>query len=139
LPSLRGNSSTIQEKNHLSHIVSIKTEIRDQAAVQAACRRLALPEPANGTFKLYSTDATGLAVQLPEWRYPVVCDLATGQLQYDNFGGHWGEPKRLDAFLQAYAVEKAKLEARRQGHTVSEQALADGSIKLTVQVAGGHA
>ena len=37
------------------------------------------------------------------------------------------------------AVEKAKLEARRRGHTVTEQRLEDGSIKLTVRVAGGAA
>jgi hypothetical protein len=42
----------------------------------------------------------------------------------------------LDAFLQAYAVEKAKLEARRQGHVVTEQQLSDGSIKLSIQVGG---
>jgi hypothetical protein len=41
--------------------------------------------------------------------------------------------------MQAYAVEKAKLEARRKGHTTTEQQLADGSIKLKVQVAGGAA
>jgi hypothetical protein len=42
----------------------------------------------------------------------------------------------LDAFLQAYAVEKAKLEARKQGHSVSEQQLADGSIRVQIAVAG---
>ena len=123
----------------MSHIVSIKTEIRDAAAVRAACHRLSLSEPVNGMHKLYLSEATGLGVRLPEWRYPVVCHLATGQLQYDNFGGLWGEQKRLDGFFQAYAVEKAKLEARRQGRSVVEQALADGSIKLTVQVGGGSA
>jgi hypothetical protein len=46
----------------------------------------------------------------------------------------WGDKRELDRFLQAYAVEKARIEARRQGHTVTEQSLADGSIKLTVQV-----
>ena len=35
-----------------------------------------------------------------------------------------------------YAVEKAKLEARKQGHAVSEQALQDGSIKLQIIEAG---
>jgi hypothetical protein len=49
----------------------------------------------------------------------------------------WGEQQHLDRFLQAYAVEKARSEARRQGHTVTEQSLADGSIKLIVQVGGG--
>ena len=123
----------------MSHIVSIKTEVRDAGAVRAACQRLRLPPPLQGTHKLYSSQATGLAVQLPKWRYPAVCDLATGQVQYDNFRGIWGEQQRLDAFLQAYAVEKAKIEARRKGHTCSEQTLSDGSIKLTINVAAGGA
>jgi len=45
----------------------------------------------------------------------------------------WGEQKHLDRFLQMYAVERAKLEARKRGHQVSEQSLQDGSIKLTIQ------
>ena len=44
--------------------------------------------------------------------------------------------RELDRFLQMYAVEKAKLEARRQGHSVTEQSLADGSVKLTINVGG---
>ncbi|MEQ8788811.1 MAG: DUF1257 domain-containing protein [Pirellulaceae bacterium] len=121
----------------MSHIVTIKTEIRDAAGVEAACQRLKLPPPVEGTHKLFSSRATGLAVQLTKWRYPVVCELPTGQIHYDDYGGRWGEQTQLDAFLQAYAVEKAKIECRRRGHGVVERSLSDGSIKLTVQVAGG--
>ena len=123
----------------MSHIVTVKTEVRDAAAVRAACRRLNLAEPIHGAVKLFSGEVTGLAVQLPGWQYPVVCDLATGQARYDNFGGRWGDQKELDRFMQAYAVEKAKVESRRRGYFVTEQPLADGSIKLTIQVAGGAA
>jgi hypothetical protein len=123
----------------LSHIVTIATRITDVAAVHAACQRLGLPAPVQGTTRLFSGEVTGLAVQLQDWVYPVVCDLATGQLRYDNFQGRWGDGRHLDAFLQAYAVEKARAEARRRGHTVTEQALADGAIKLTIQVQGGAA
>jgi hypothetical protein len=118
----------------LSHIVELHTEVRDATAVQAACQRLRLPQPVQGTAKLFSGEATGLAVQLSDWRYPVVCDLGSGQLRYDNYNGKWGEHKHLDAFLQAYAVERAKAEARRKGHAWTEQQLADGSIKLTINV-----
>ncbi len=121
----------------MSHLVSIQTEVRDPVAVRSACERLKLPQPTHGTFNLFTSTATGLGVQLPEWRYPVVCDTSTGQLAYDNFGGRWGEQQQLDRFLQGYATEKCRLEARRQGHTVTEQKLADGSIKLTIQVGGG--
>ena len=51
----------------------------------------------------------------------------------------WGDQKELDRFMQAYAAEKAKIESRRRGHSVTEQTLADGSIKLTIQVNGGAA
>ena len=62
----------------MSHILTIKTQIRDPAALAAACRRLGLQEPAHGTAKLYAGDATGLIVQLPGWRYPVVIDTQAG-------------------------------------------------------------
>ena len=120
----------------MSHVVEIKTEVRDEAAVKAACVRLQLPTPEHKTVRLFSATATGLCVQLPGWSYPVVANLATGQLQYDNYNGHWGEQKHLNSFLQGYAVEKAKIEARKKGHSVSETRLQDGSIRVTVRVGG---
>jgi hypothetical protein len=123
----------------LSHVVEIKTEVRDPEALRAACRRLALAEPVHETTKLYSGQATGWAVRLTDWKYPVVFDTAKGEARFDNFHGIWGEQVHLDCFMQAYAIEKAKLEARKRGHTVSEQVLAEGFIKVRVQVAGGAA
>ena len=118
----------------MSHIVQIQTQVRDAAAVTAACERLGLPPPVVRTVQLFQATAHGLAVELPGWLYPVVCNLAAGSLQFDNYGGHWGAPAELNKFLQAYAVEKSRLEARRRGHAVSEQVLADGSVRLTIQV-----
>ena len=73
----------------MSHIVSITTEIRDAEAVRAACSRLGLPTPVEGTTRLFSGEATGLAVQLPDWKYPVVCELSNGSVQYDNYSGRF--------------------------------------------------
>ena len=120
----------------MSHVVEIKTEVRDEQAVKAACVRLQLPTPEHKTVRLFNATATGLCVQLPGWSYPVVANLATGQLQYDNYQGHWGEQKHLHSLLQAYAVEKAKIEARKKGHEVSETNLHDGSIRVTIRVGG---
>ena len=120
----------------MSHIVEIKTEVRDAVAVHAACQRLQLDAPTHGQAKLFSSEATGWIVNLPDWRYPAVFDTASGQVRFDNYGGRWGEQVQLDRFLQGYAVEKAKLEARRKGHTITEKSLSDGSIKLTVQIGG---
>ena len=60
----------------MSHIVTIATEIRDPDAAAAACRRLGLPGPVQGTAALFEGQATGLLVKLPGWLYPVVCDTA---------------------------------------------------------------
>lgn len=101
--------------------------------MKAACQRLRLPEPVQGRHTL-NGEVEGLAVRLPDWYYPAVCDTATGKIHYDNYNGEWGDQKHLDSFLQAYAVEKCRIEARRKGHGITEQQLADGSIKVTVQV-----
>lgn len=119
----------------MSHIVSIQTEVRDAGAIRAACSRLMLPQPEQGSHQLFSSEVKGLGVRLPDWRYPVVCQLETGQLQFDNFGGRWGDRQHLDRFLQRYAVAKCFIEARRQGHSATEHPLEDGSVKVTINVA----
>jgi len=116
----------------LSHIVAIETKVRDPRAVESACRRLGLAPPQHGTATLFSGQATGLLVRLPEWQYPVVINTDSGEMKFDNYGGAWGAQEHLDAFLQMYAVEKARIEARAKGHLVSETQLQDGSIRLQI-------
>ena len=116
----------------MSHLVKIQTQLRDPIALAATCRRLNLAAPIHGTAKLYSSEATGLLVQLPGWKYPLVIDPASGDVQYDNFQGHWGERRHLDRFLQIYAAEKAAVGSRLAAISVMEQSLADGWIKVSV-------
>jgi hypothetical protein len=121
----------------MSHIVTIETKIHDPVAVAAACSRLNLAAPVHGKARLFADDeAEGLLIPLPGWRFPAVIDIVTGVVRYDNFGGAWGEQAQLDKFVQAYAVEKCRLEARKKGYSVSEQALQDGSVKLQILEGG---
>lgn len=120
----------------MSHIVTIRTRVRDAAALAAACKRLGLEAPVEGTAKLFSGQAAGWIVRLPGWKYPVVADVASGELKYDNYNEKWGAKSELDRLLQAYACEKTKLEARRAGHTVTERSMPDGSIRLSIQTGG---
>jgi hypothetical protein len=116
----------------MSHVVTIQTKVHDPAAIAAACQRLNLAAPVQGTVRLYSGEATGLIVRLPGWQYPAVVEPLTGTIRYDNFEGHWGDQAHLDRFLQLYAVEKSKLEARKKGFAVTEQTVQDGGIKLQI-------
>lgn len=115
----------------MSHIVEVRTEVRDAEALRAACRRLEWPEPETRRVKFYDGHVEGVAVQPPDWTYPVVFDLRGG-VRFDNYGGRWGNERELKRLLQSYAVEKTRLEAARAGHSVTEQTLTDGRIKLTV-------
>ena len=118
----------------MSHVVSVQTQVRDAIAVAAACRALQWKPPLEGNHRLFSATVQGLAVFAPNWRYPIVCDLPTGRLIFDNYSGVWGDEQELNRFKQRYAVEKATIEARRLGRSVLEQQLADGSVKLTISV-----
>jgi hypothetical protein len=120
----------------MSHVVSIVTKVRDPAALAAACARLNLAAPVQGTARLYSGEATGLIVRLPGWTYPAVFDTQNGEALYDVFEGRWGDPRQLDRLLQNYAIEVCRMAARQKGYTVTEQPLADGSVKLNILVEG---
>ncbi len=120
----------------MSHVVTVEVEIRDLDAIKSVCRRLKLKEPVCGKTILYETEVEGVLVELTDWLYPIVCDLSTGKVRYDNYGGTWGDQKYLDRFVQTYTIEKASLEARKKGYWVSEQSLSDGSVRLTVNMGG---
>lgn len=120
----------------MSHVIVIAAQLKCPIAVKAAAHRLGLPKPVPGKHRLYSRTAEGWGVQLPGWNYPLVIDLETGQVQFDNFEGRWGSPAELDRFRQAYSVVKTTREARNRGFTVQEHPLPDGSIRLTLQTGG---
>ena len=120
----------------MSHIVTVKAEVRDVSALRAARHRLGLEEPVHESTQLFSQDATGHCIRLPGWRYPVVCQLESGQLAYDNFGGRWGDQRELERLVRSYAIEKSRIEAHELGHQFTETNLVDGSVKLTIQIGG---
>jgi hypothetical protein len=119
----------------MSHIVKIETKLKDAVAIAAACQRLGVPAPAEGTAQLFSGQESGLLVQFPGWNYPAVIDVTSGDIRFDTYEGRWGDGVHLDRFLQMYAVERTKIEARKKGHNVTETTLQDGSIRLQIATA----
>ncbi|QDU73741.1 hypothetical protein Pan97_07400 [Bremerella volcania] len=120
----------------MSHVVQVKTRVKDVAALGLATQRLQLAEPTYGTANFFDGSATGWRVSLPGWRYDAVFDVESGKVDFDDYGGRWGERAELNRLIQAYGVEKAKLEARKKGYSTSERQLEDGSIRLSIQVGG---
>lgn len=121
----------------MSHTATITTQVKDPEAIKAACKRLQLPTPEFGKHTLYDgTVATGWAVMLTGWVYPVVFDTTTGKAAYDTFGGRWGDEAHLNRFTQAYAVAKSTMALKAKGYRVTEQQQKDGSVRLVAT--GGY-
>lgn len=111
----------------MSHIVKIQAKITDETAVLSAAEAMGLEHPHyEKDVKVYQARKTGLCVDLPGWTYPIVIDLATGDVSYDNYNGHWGKISELEKFTQAYAVEKVKLDAYANSFMVEETVVEEG-------------
>lgn len=119
----------------MSHIVKIQAKMTDVRAVERACVQLRLTPPRQGKHKVYTQDVEGLAINLPEWKYPIVVIPGTGELKYDNYNGSWGRKDHLDQFCQRYGVEAAKCLAEDRGLTYTETRVeADGSMVFEVNL-----
>ena len=122
----------------MSHTIKAGFKFTNEAALKAAAKHQGWQLKDRGTHKLFdgTKRENAFALSIPGWRHDVILDVDRGEALYDNYGGRWGDEQQLHKFLQAYAVEKVKLEARRQGQTAIEQPLADGSIRVQIAVAG---
>jgi len=115
----------------MSHVVQVRNiQCKDEQALIQACSHLGL-SCKEGTHQLFgSQKATGLAVNLPGWRYPVVIDTKTGEAKYDNYNGSWGKQDELDKLIQRYAIEAAKNEGALHGFQSVEHELENGDVRL---------
>jgi len=144
----------------MSHVVTIKCELRDLAAIEAACKRLGWTfKRDQKTFEWFgewmndyaAADAAYVAMDMkpeeygkcnhaigvPGAKYEIGLIARDGKFipVFDNWSS--GGLKKLTAanglngFIQAYSVEKSKNELRRKGYSPVEQTRSDGSIVIT--------
>lgn len=115
----------------MSHVVTIKTQIKDVETLRATCSALGYTFVESQRIRLFDgTEHDGMHVKIPGWRYPVAVK-ADGTLLYDNYGGAWGGHDGLAALLKRYGVEAVKKQMRLAGRPLmSETALPNGEIKL---------
>lgn len=122
----------------MSHLTTIQTQIRDVAALRAACQEMGLAVEDNAVARGYgSTRHNGdLVIRL---KGPF--DIAVNRQQDGTFGlttdwysGHVETEvgQNYSRLIQLYGVHKTMIEARRKGYTTRRQTLGDGAIKLTI-------
>lgn len=111
----------------MSHISKIELEVRDLVVLGQACKRMGFClEKEKKTFRWYGKDSDcDHAITIPGAEYEIgvvkkgsgfelACDYYDQNL-VKAIGENGGRLK------QAYAVEKATIEARRKGYTVREE------------------
>lgn len=110
----------------MSHFTQIAAEIRDLEALRAAVARCGGEVLENAECRYYyGAQRKDIVIKLPG-RYDAALERQTDgnyKLTADWYGGHVAQylGANGDNLLQLYAVEKAKLEGRRRGFSVTER------------------
>ena len=122
----------------MSHFTTIQTQIRDIAALRAACTELGVEVLENSVARGYgsNTNKGDFVIRL-KGPYDIALNRqpdGTLGLTTDWWGGHVEREVgvKYGRLLQLYGVHKARIEAHRKGYTVRRQTLGDGSIKLVM-------
>jgi hypothetical protein len=122
----------------MSHFAEIHTQIRDIAALQAACAELGLQMLENTEARGYNTNRihgdyvvrlkgpfdVALQRQL-DGGFLMIADLWQGHVEKE-LGSNFGRLKQL------YGVHKTMLEARKRGLTVRRHQLSGGAVRLAL-------
>jgi len=122
----------------MSHFTTIKTQIKDIAALRSACAELNLPLLQNAEARGYSNQTRHGDFVIPlAGPYDIAVNRQPGGtygLTTDWWQGHVERQvgSNFGRLLQLYGVHKATAEARRKGYAVMRQPQRNGSIKLVL-------
>ena len=123
----------------MSHISKIELEVTDLGILGQACRRMGLQlVKGQQTYKWYGKDGQcDHAIKVPRAQYEIGVVKQDGkyELQCDFYDRNIEKTigKRGCLLKQSYAVEKAKVEARRKGYSVLEKRT-DTGIRIHVRM-----
>ena len=122
----------------MSHFTTIKTQIKDVAALRSAVAELGLELLSNTTARGYvSQTMKGDYVVRLKGPYDIAVNRqpdGTYGLTTDWWDGHVAQEvgANFGRLLQLYGVHKATLEARKKGMSVQRKPQPNGSIKLVL-------
>ena len=122
----------------MSHFTTIKTQIKDIAALRAAVTELGLELIPNSVARGFISQTTkGDYVVRLKGPYDVALNQqpdGTYGLTTDWWNGHVEQEvgKNFGKLLQLYGVHKASMEARKNGLSVLRRSQPNGSIKLVL-------
>jgi len=117
----------------MSHIATVDIEFKNIQVLKNVCKKLNIKCEEVKNFSFYDgTKKSGLAVHLPNWRYPMILD--NGKVYFDNYHGNWGKMSEFDKVKDHYGLELSKQQAIIKGYTFHERKTQDGKIQLVINV-----
>ena len=118
----------------MSHTTTVKVQIKDMNILEKALQELNIPYQ-KGTFQLYSSSHSGIAVKLEGWRYPVI--FSKGEIYYDNYGGNWGNKAKLEELINKVIPTYTKIltieELAKMGFRIEQIEKQGDKIVITAQ------
>ena len=98
----------------MSHIVTVKTQLKNTVSIAKACKRLEWQCEEKGVGVFYNgSSVEGCVVRPTGWCYPVV--IKDSEILSDTYNGAWGKDSDLDRLKQYYSVEEAQATLGAQG------------------------
>jgi len=137
----------------MSHTVSIQTQIKNPEILKKAVEELErllnkrVRIVKEGNFEVEFFDGfkkvkNGIAIKIEGWKYPIVIDLDTGEIFYDDYRGRWGNVEDLKKLKQLYSLETILDIAKKQGvkkgilerlrEEAKQQLQKEGKVKLKI-------
>lgn len=116
---------------------TVKMQIENEATLVAACDALHIPyQTGKQKVNLFSQEVSGdFSLRLNNWRYPVVVNFATGEVHFDNYEGHWGNPDDLLVLKREYKAQTVEQsdaiqERLREGYQIERLLDESGDLKI---------
>lgn len=116
----------------MSHMVEVAVKMTNKKAIINAAKALGVATKEVSNMKFYRSEdtATGTAVYLSGWKYPMVIEK-DGNIKMDNYNGSWGSNDRLNEFKQEYSHEALKIKLRLQRKRFTSEKI-NGKYKVKI-------
>lgn len=103
-----------------STTVTVETKIKDLQTLTDVVNSMEGKVLGKGKHKLFDRSVEGFAVQLKNWRYPIII-TEDGKMHFDDYNGSWGKRSDLDTLTKEYMMAKAMKAAKRAGYSVQRK------------------
>lgn len=124
-------TQTKKRIKQMSHIVTLKTELKNMSILQKVCDKLNIKlKLGRHKVSIYHVDYDADAsFKLPGWEYPVA--IKDDEAKWDCYNGSWGKIEEFTKLQDEYLAETTREFAYSQGFCTEERVF-NGELVMTL-------